>query len=96
MADNNNPVEENAPPNGIQVNARDRLFHAIFIKAAAVYIRVVPKWCRGLFEVIVLAKVNLTMTLISTLYVLQKPPSNSTEMACGNDVIFMKPILFYL
>ena len=67
MADNNGNANanaeaginrENVAPNGIQINARDRLFHAIFIKAAAVYIRVCPKWCRALLEVVILAKVK--------------------------------------
>ena len=66
MADNNGNADageagnnrENVAPNGMQINARDRLFHAIFIKAAAVYIRVCPKWCRALLEVVILAKVK--------------------------------------
>ena len=39
------------------VNPRDRLFHALFIKIAVVYSRVVPKKFRVLFEAVVLIQV---------------------------------------
>ena len=69
MADNN-PVRNgnNEARNEIQVNTRDRLFHAIFIKAAAVYIRVVPKWCRALLELLVLAKVTVYICSLYCLF----------------------------
>jgi len=68
MADNNNPVQDNIAPNGIQINARDRLFYAIFIRGASIYIRVVPKWCRGLLEIILLAKALFLFTTLSYIH----------------------------
>lgn len=41
------------------VNVRDRLFHAIFIKAALTYARTFPRPVRRFIEFIVLLKVNI-------------------------------------
>lgn len=40
------------------VNVRDRLFHAIFIKAALTYARTFPRPVRRFIEFVVLLKVN--------------------------------------
>ncbi len=43
----------------LQMNARNRLFHAIFMKVASYYVEVVPKWMRTSVEIIVLMKVKI-------------------------------------
>lgn len=78
MADN---VDEAQPPNvddvgaeaqnrefGLHINARDRLFFAIFIKVAAVYVRLVPKWFRASLEILVLAKAIVLFTTLSYIH----------------------------
>lgn len=42
---------------GNNVNPRDRLFHALFIKIGNIYSRIVPKRFRIILEAIVLLKV---------------------------------------
>ena len=45
------------------LNPRDRLFHALFIKIGLVYSRIVPKRCRVILELIVLMQVKLRFLL---------------------------------
>ena len=45
------------------LNPRDRLFHALFIKIGLVSSRIVPKRCRVILELIVLMQVKLRFLL---------------------------------
>jgi len=50
------------------LNPRDRLFHALFIKVGLVYSRFVPKRCRIILELIVLTQGILLFTFLSYLH----------------------------
>lgn len=55
-ADNNNHARNNNNQNPL-LNVRDRLFHALFFKAAIAYARAFPRPMRRFLEFIVLLKV---------------------------------------
>jgi len=52
-----NQSPQNQQNNNNNVNPRDRLFHALFIKIGHLYLRVVPRKFRVFLELIVLLKV---------------------------------------
>jgi hypothetical protein len=59
-AGNNNRARNNNNQNPL-INVRDRLFHALFFKAALAYARTFPRPVRRFLEFIVLLKVRTVM-----------------------------------
>jgi hypothetical protein len=59
-AGNNNRARNNNNQNPL-INVRDRLFHALFFKAALTYARTFPRPVRRFLEFIVLLKVRIVI-----------------------------------
>ncbi|XP_043251416.1 membralin isoform X2 [Colletes gigas] len=62
------------------VNVRDRLFHAMFIKAALTYARTFPRHVRRLIEFIVLLKAILAFFVLAYIHIVfSRVPANCLE-----------------
>ncbi|XP_076621888.1 membralin isoform X3 [Colletes latitarsis] len=62
------------------VNVRDRLFHAMFIKAALTYARTFPRHVRRLIEFIVLLKAILAFFVLAYIHIVfSRVPTNCLE-----------------
>ncbi|XP_078035445.1 membralin isoform X2 [Augochlora pura] len=76
---NNNNIRNNNNQNPL-VNVRDRLFHAIFIKAALTYARTFPRPVRRLIEFIVLLKAILAFFVLAYIHIVfSRAPINCLE-----------------
>lgn len=70
---------------GNNLNPRDRLFYALFIKIGQLYVRLVPKKLRTLLEVVVLLKGLLLFSFLSYLHFsFGKVPMNCLNSTIGS------------
>ncbi|XP_076293513.1 membralin isoform X2 [Lasioglossum baleicum] len=81
---NNNNMDNNNMRNNNNlnplVNVRDRLFHAIFVKAALTYARVFPRRVRRVIEFIVLLKAILAFFVLAYIHIVfSRAPINCLE-----------------